>query len=53
MRCSQPEGPVAEAEAVAAHISTEQAPMGKLGARFNRKSPFFIGMTATAGVAVT
>lgn len=49
----QPEGPVAEAEAVAAHISTEQAPMGKLGARFNRKSPFLIGMTATAGVAVT
>ena len=49
----QPEGPVAQAEVVAAHISTEQAPMGKLGARFNRKSPFFIGMTAAAGVAVT
>ena len=49
----QSEGPVAEAEAVAARISTEQAPMGKLGARFNRKSPFFIGMTGAAGVAVT
>jgi predicted PurR-regulated permease PerM len=49
----QDEGPVAEAEAVAAHISTEQAPMGTLGARFNRRSPFFIGMTAAAGVAVT
>lgn len=48
-----PEGPVAEAEAVAAQISTERAPMGKLGARFNRRSPFFIGMTAAAGVAVT
>ena len=49
----EPEGPVAEAEAVAAHISTEHAPMGTLGARFNRRSPFFIGMTAAAGVAVT
>ena len=47
------EGPVAEAEAVAAAISTEERPMGTLGRRFNRKSPFFIGMTAAAGVAVT
>jgi len=47
------EGPVAEAEAVAAQISTDEQPMGTLGRRFNRKSPFFIGMTAAAGVAVT
>jgi predicted PurR-regulated permease PerM len=47
------EGPVAEAEAVAARISTEDKPMGTPGRRFNRKSPFFIGMTAAAGVAVT
>ncbi len=47
------EGPVAEAEAVAAAISTEEQPMGSLGRRFNRRSPFFIGMTAAAGVAVT
>ena len=47
------EGPVAEAEALAAEISTEQAPMGNLGPRFDRRSPFFIGMTAAAGVAVT
>jgi len=47
------EGPVAEAEAVAAAISTEEQPMGTPGRRFNRKSPFFLGMTATAGVAVT
>ena len=47
------EGPVAEAEAVAAAISTDEQPMGTLGRRFNRNSPFFIGMTATAGVAVT
>lgn len=47
------EGPVAEAEAVAAAISTDEQPMGKLGRRFDRKSPFFLGLTATAGVAVT
>jgi predicted PurR-regulated permease PerM len=47
------EGPVAEAEAVAAAISTDEQPMGAPGRRFNRKSPFFIGMTAAAGVAVT
>ena len=47
------EGPVAEAEAVAAAISTDDAPMGKLGPRFNRHAPFFVGMTAAAGVAVT
>ena len=47
------EGPVAEAEAIAAEISTDEHPMGALGRRFNRRSPFFIGMTAAAGVAVT
>ena len=47
------EGEVAHAEAVAARISTEDAPMGTLGPRFNWRSPFLIGMTATAGVAVT
>lgn len=47
------EGKVAEAEAVAARISTEDAPMGGLGPRFNWRSPFAIGMTATGGAAVT
>jgi len=47
------EGEVAEAEAVAARISSDDAPMGTLGPRFNWRSPFLIGMTATAGVAVT
>lgn len=47
------EGPVAEAEAVAAAISTDDKPMGTLGRRFNRRSPFFLGMAAAAGVAVT
>jgi predicted PurR-regulated permease PerM len=47
------EGEVAQAEAVAARISTDDAPMGTIGPRFNWRSPFLIGMTATAGVAVT
>ncbi len=47
------EGPVAQAEAVAAAISTEEQPMGTVGRRFDRKAPFYIGMTAAAGVAVT
>ena len=47
------EGEVQEAEAVAARISTEEAPLGTIGPRFNWRSPFLIGMTATAGVAVT
>jgi predicted PurR-regulated permease PerM len=38
---------------VAARISTQDAPMGGLGPRFNWRSPFTIGMTATGGAAVT
>ncbi|MBC2644575.1 MULTISPECIES: AI-2E family transporter [unclassified Rhodococcus (in: high G+C Gram-positive bacteria)] len=45
--------PVPEAEAVAARISTPEEPLGHLGPRFNRRSPFFIGATGAAGVAVT
>jgi predicted PurR-regulated permease PerM len=47
------EGPVAEAEAKAAAISTEAAPLGRPGRPLNRRSPFFIGMAGAAGVAVT
>jgi predicted PurR-regulated permease PerM len=47
------EGKVAEAEVVAARISTEDAPRGPLGPRFNWRSPFAIGMTATGGAALT
>jgi predicted PurR-regulated permease PerM len=50
---SAAEGRVAEAEAVAARISTDDAPGGTLGPRFNWRSPFAIGMTATGGAAVT
>lgn len=47
------EGPVAEAEAAAATISTEATPLGRPGRPLNRRSPFFIGMAGAAGVAVT
>lgn len=47
------QGPVAEAEKLAAEMTSEAHPLGKLGPRFNRRSPFYLGMTAAAGVAVT
>jgi predicted PurR-regulated permease PerM len=50
---SDEEGPVAEAEILAAEMSSDEQPLGALGRRFNRRSPFFIGLTASAGVAVT
>ena len=48
----EPEAIVA-AEEEAARISTEAHPLGEPGRRFDRRSPFFIGLTAAAGVAVT
>jgi predicted PurR-regulated permease PerM len=50
---SDAEGPVAEAEILAAQMSSDEQPLGSLGRRFNRRSPFYIGLTASAGVAVT
>jgi predicted PurR-regulated permease PerM len=47
------EGPVAEAEVLAAEMRSDEQPLGALGPRFNRRSPFYIGLTAAAGVAVT
>ncbi|MCV7011639.1 AI-2E family transporter [Mycolicibacterium madagascariense] len=47
------EGPVTEAEHLAAELSSEEHPLGSPGRRFDRRSPFFIGLTASAGVAVT
>jgi predicted PurR-regulated permease PerM len=47
------EGPIAEAEAQAAVSSTDAQPLGLPGRPVDRRSPFLIGMTATAGVAVT
>jgi predicted PurR-regulated permease PerM len=46
-------GPVAEAETTAAEMSSDEQPLGRLGRRFDRRSPFFVGMPAAAGVAVT
>jgi predicted PurR-regulated permease PerM len=50
---SDEEGPVAEAEILAAQMSSDEQPLGSLGRRFNRLSPFYIGLTASAGAAVT
>jgi len=47
------DGPVAEAEQIAAEISSDEQPLGAPGRRFDRRSPFVIGLTAAAGVAVT
>ena len=50
---SEDEGPVAEAEILAAEMSSDEQPLGSRGRRFDRRSPFYIGLTASAGVAVT
>jgi predicted PurR-regulated permease PerM len=47
------EGPIAEAEAAAAELSTPDQPQGRPGKPFDRRSPFLVGMAAAAGVAVT
>jgi predicted PurR-regulated permease PerM len=49
----QQEGPVAEAEVTAAEMSSDDQPLGTPGRRFDRRSPFFVGLAAAAGVAVT
>src|SRR6201995_3499192 len=46
-------GPIAEAEDVAAQLSTPEQPVGPPGRRFNWHSPFLVGLTASAGGAVT
>jgi len=50
---SDEEGSVAEAEVLAAKMSSVEQPLGSLGRRFDRRSPFYIGLAASAGVAVT
>lgn len=49
---TQDEGPIAAAEATAAQLSTPDHALGRPGGQFDRRSPFYIGMSATAGVAV-
>jgi predicted PurR-regulated permease PerM len=50
---TEAEGPNAAAAAVAARISTEEYPRGLPGRALNGRSPFLVGMSAAAGVAVT
>ncbi|MCW2664221.1 MAG: family transporter [Mycobacterium sp.] len=52
-RDSEDGGLIAAAEHIAAQISTEERPLGAAGPRFNWHSPFLVGLTASAGVAVT
>lgn len=47
------EGPIADAERAAAELSSEEQPLGPTGPPLDRRSPFFIGLTAAAGFAVT
>lgn len=47
------EGPVAEAEQQAAEMTSPEQPLGAPGKKFDRRSPFFIGLAGSAGVAVT
>ncbi|WP_433633769.1 AI-2E family transporter [Nocardia sp. CA-120079] len=46
-------GPILTAEAAAARARTAQNPLGKPGRRFDPRSPFMVGLTGAAGVAVT
>lgn len=49
----EPGETVLKAEVVAAEMSTDEKPRGTPGKPFDRRSPFFVGMAASAGVAVT
>jgi predicted PurR-regulated permease PerM len=50
---SDDEGPIAEAEHLAAQMRSDEHPLGPRGRRFDRSSPFYLGLVASAGVAVT
>lgn len=50
---SEESEPVVVAEDEAARISSPAHPLGKPGRQFDWHSPFFVGMAAAAGVAVT
>jgi predicted PurR-regulated permease PerM len=50
---SDAEGPIAEAEQRAAQIRSDEHPLGPPGRRFDRGSIFYVGLMASAGVAVT
>ncbi|MGV9541253.1 AI-2E family transporter [Nocardia beijingensis] len=46
-------GPIVAAEAEAARARSAEFPLGRPGRPFDRRSPFMVGMTGAAGVAVT
>jgi predicted PurR-regulated permease PerM len=50
---SEDEGPIAEAEQRAAQLRSDEHPLGARGLRFDRSSVFYVGLMASAGVAVT
>jgi predicted PurR-regulated permease PerM len=50
---SEAEGPIAEAESLAAQMRSDEYPLGPRGRRLDRRSPFYVGLAASAGVAVT
>lgn len=52
-RAGGEQGPVSEAEAQARQLSTAEEPLGRPGRQRSDRSPFVLGMTAAAGVAVT
>jgi predicted PurR-regulated permease PerM len=45
------EGPIADAEISAARMRSGDHPLGPRGRRFDRRSPFYVGLVASAGVA--
>lgn len=45
--------PIAAAELAAAQLRTDRQPRGRPGPRFDRRSPYFIGLTGAAGAATT
>ncbi|ORW96765.1 hypothetical protein AWB92_05795 [Mycobacterium sp. IEC1808] len=47
------EGPIVDAEQRAAQLRSDTHQLGRRGQPFNRRSPFVVGLTASAGVAVT
>jgi predicted PurR-regulated permease PerM len=53
VRGNQPPDHMQRAVETAASIAEETGGLGRLGRPMNRRSPFFVGMAAAAGVAVT
>lgn len=50
---SDDEGAIAAAEQTAAQLRSDSQPFGARNPRFDRGSPFYLGLMASAGVAVT